>query len=595
MHNPPQNTFCPATASREKARLIRRCACSGAIAHSTVRFVFKKIGKRIARLLRKVVRAPLLPPFGVPFYPQPVMQAFQSLDRSVLAAKLPDLPDASAGEAPAPVNGFPLAGMTFEIADRDISWNSARLSDPEDAASLHRWKFLRCLPKGSEIWAERQMLGWMTMYQPEQNFDVDENPDAWEPYTISERIANCLWFYRRAMRAVPPAIAVRLEIQACFLAQHMEYYGPGTGNHPLNNARALYVLGAMQNNSGLRNIARSVLRERLEVLVTPEGFLRDGSSHYHLLVWGWVRELELVAKGIGDATTLAVLQPASNALAKRAAFWNCPAGFMLIGDISPDFSPAQVLGALPALEDPGDTMAYPLSGHYRASHYGMTLIAHHEKTVAPAGELHQWHQHNDAMHISLADGDVLLLADPGRDNYQLDCDTPCGLDAVAHSGIFIDGFSPAPNRPWHFPAVWASPVNTAHWPDTDGRFVLITDGFKRLGHGPCTRRIALQDNSFVVEDTLHVRGQCCITALFHFGPDICIESCGADWVAKSRNRQWSIAIRSKENITSQLLTSGSGAYSVVCSAYGQCRPAPVLELSLTGSGILQYSVQVTRS
>lgn len=595
MHNPSQNIFCPATASREKARLISRCACCSTIAFGTARFALKKIGKRIARLLRKAVRAPLLPPFGVPFYPPSVQQAFQALDRPALAENLPDLPGAAAYDAPAPISNFPLAGMTFEITDRDILWNTATLSDPEDAASLHRWNFLRCLPHGSEIWAERQMLAWMTMYQPERDYDADETPDAWEPYTISERIANCLWFYQRAGRTIPPAIAARLEIQARFLAQHMEYYGPGTGNHPLNNARALYVLGAVLNNSGLQNVARSVLRERLEVLVTPEGFLRDGSSHYHLLVWGWVRELEQVAKGIGDTAALAVLQPACESLAQRAAFWNCPAGFMLIGDISPDFSPAQVMATLPSLEDIGGTAAYPVSGHYRASLHGMTLIAHHEKNVALAGELHQWHQHNDAMHISLADGDVLLLADPGRDNYQLEGDAPRGLDAVAHSGIFIDGFSPAPNRPWHYPAVWASPVNTARWPDADGSFVLMTDGFNRLGHGPCTRRIALQASGFVVEDTLDVRRQGSITALFHFGPDICIEPSGADWIAKSRNRQWRIVISSKENITSQLLASGSGAYSVVCSAYGHCRPAPVLALSLTGSGILQYSVQVTRS
>lgn len=573
--------------------LLRRGAASPRLLLSGLSFLFGKAFKRAVRIIReRLLRRAVQTAYGVAFYPPQLIPAFSAVRDAVPcttqgneAAAFPS-PLPSGDEAP---RELVLASRTLRLHGGGIPWD-AEFDDPEDTESLHRYNFLRAFPAGNAQWALGQVAEWCRRFMPECQPDMGPPEPRWESYTVAERISNVLWYVAREGVALPSGVADALRGQAAFLVPRFEYYGPGTGNHPLNNARALYLAGVFLGVEGWKVFARTVMAERLEQLVTVDGFLREGSSHYHLLVTRWLREIAEAASS-GDVATQSLVVPYLRVMQEKGSFWTAGGRFALFGDISPDFSPERVLEAVPLAEPAARSETWPASGWHALREHGFTVFVRHEP--ARPGPSYPWHQHNDILHVSLYDGDTPLLVDPGRRNYA-DEDGVSGTSAFAHNTFCLDGCPASPERPNRYPVAWARTRNVAEWPAPSGEYILRTDGFARFGHGPAERRIAVYPDRLVITDAVRAAGGT-LFAFFHWAPEVTIRFESRDtFHVTAPGRSYRAVVASALPVTWHVPTWTGDALSGCSSAYGEYQTSPVLVLQL-GEDCTTYSLTLQRN
>ena len=105
-----------------------------------------------------------------------------------------------------------------------------------------------------------------------------------------------------------------------------------------NNGRGLYRLGLELGLSAATKVGAEILKNEAKRLFLPSGMLREGSSHYQLLLARNYLDAALAARRHSDANQADFEHVASNALAAAAGL-RLGGGFPLIGDISPDVPP----------------------------------------------------------------------------------------------------------------------------------------------------------------------------------------------------------------------------------------------------------------
>ena len=88
---------------------------------------------------------------------------------------------------------------------------------------------------------------------------------------------------------------------ATYLAANLEY-GPDNihNNHVLNNARALYFAGESLSIPQLSTIGKSIIKIEVPNFISSDGFVKEGSSHYHFLITRWFLEMYWLASVVGD-------------------------------------------------------------------------------------------------------------------------------------------------------------------------------------------------------------------------------------------------------------------------------------------------------
>ncbi|MBI4244629.1 MAG: heparinase II/III-family protein [Planctomycetes bacterium] len=273
------------------------------------------------------------------------------------------------------------------------------------------------------------------------------------------------------------------------VVRNLEYYGDGTFNHIINNARALYLYGSYYTNHLYQDIARKILRNELRSLITEDGFLREGSSHYHFLFCRWLLEIFFFAFKYDDKNLIDEIKELIQLLIKRCYFFLVfdPARqdviMPLIGDVSPDcppswlchlpfstpvlhfgqFHPEQLFAqpqplkgwanlfadSFDAKEEVGYTAetvrerceVFVSSGWYRFNVGEITLFVY----VRPANTLRlNGHFHNDNLSFCLLVRGVGILSDVGRFSYKNDRFGNYGTSARAHNSVIINGAEPVP-------------------------------------------------------------------------------------------------------------------------------------------------------
>ena len=157
-----------------------------------------------------------------------------------------------------------------------------QFTDGEQFVSLHRWGWLlRAVSTNRDRstnleWGLYLMRSWLA------SKTALPKGLASEPYTVSERIVNAVLFCRLVggdWQSMPCDIERALVEKAKFLTNNLEYAGlEGTGNHPLNNGRALYFAAQQLGNMELREMAKKIIEERLDVLISESGFVYENST-----------------------------------------------------------------------------------------------------------------------------------------------------------------------------------------------------------------------------------------------------------------------------------------------------------------------------
>ncbi len=400
----------------------------------------------------------------------------------------------------------PVGPITLELAGEKISMNvgdeaalfKRSFNDIETLLSLHRFSGVFSL--ADPAWVGVLWRAWL------QEFSTPSNSMAWHPYTAAERAVNILAFSGR--HGLPNPSHETLSVLAAHapaIASRLEYFGDHhTSNHLANNGRGLFLLGLELGLAGATNIGAQILIEEAKRLFTPSGLLREGSSHYHLL---YLRLYETAANAAAAAKRPEALELRSIAVKARkmAHMLILPGGLPLIGDISPDISPADLLTKL-NLAPEAETPSHSDDGWVRFQNGPWAGLWH----GSPDGFSHMpGHGHQDTGGFELHFEDEPVFIDPGRGSYGEQGEAALYRSTTMHNALMLDGKDTfPPNRPYYddsFCRLVAGPPPELS--ATQGGVTLSHHGFARFAHGGKHRRSWLFDgHRMTLHDTLEGRG-----------------------------------------------------------------------------------------
>jgi hypothetical protein len=440
-----------------------------------------------------------------------------------------------------------------------IRWEVAE-SDPETLWSVHRFGWmlerLAASPTRATARASLDTVRDWTNHRASRHFPVLDS------YSVSERLANWSFVALLLSRARDNAaiaddgIRASVDHQAARLIESLEDHGAGyTNNHLLNNLRALFWYGTVWNAPEHRHSATKLAGDALPRLFTPCGFLRESSSHYHLLLTRSLLEMRLLAEMAEDQEAIELLQPWAERTSSAAAFLLAGGRLPLIGDVAPDFTPDWVLGLMTVAsrvaelptsdcvcapgwhtlwvgEAPTRTAprhegwsAFPDAGWYRMTKGTVDLLWHlnPDGAVGPRS-----HGHVDLGSFELVWSGQPIVVDPGRPTY-----AASSWDArrgASHNTITIDGYDPM--LAWGVNG-YPTAMDRRYWDPraslaaTNGRVTLRHHGFERLARGLVVeRQFTLSNRRLDIVDIVERAEGRVVDSFLHLAPDVAVRRLG---------------------------------------------------------------------
>ncbi len=442
-----------------------------------------------------------------------------------------------------------LAGTDLTVTANGVSGLFHRsFDDLEDYLALHRFAWLPvCQP--SLDWVAALWQEWVA------GFGHDSQGWAWHAYTATERAVNMIDF---ASRHGAPGDVVDfvniLHLHGRAISDGLEYFGElNTYNHLANNGRGLFRIGLAVGDAGMAASGALILTREADRIFDPSGMLREGSSHYQLLLCRQYMDCWLAARRAGHEAADAlhdiltrILPPCRLFAGTDTVFPASPphpepvsesrigSGMRpmpLVGDISPDCPPSFLLGLLPghdasqgwtgmlsdddraacialrdSVADP-DMEALADSGWHVHKSGDWSLLVH----AAPGGwPFYPGHGHQDLGGFELHFGETQVFVDPGRGAYGEEGEAAFYRSGRAHNTLLVDEADPYPvNRPYYSEMFRKSVIAV---PPVVGReadgLTLTHAGFSRLrGVGQLTRRWQMDKTSFRIRDRLEGKGR----------------------------------------------------------------------------------------
>jgi hypothetical protein len=365
--------------------------------------------------------------------------------------------------------GRPQSAITLPLPGENVILNPGdehalfklEFKDTETLLAIHRFAWVPLLGKDIDpAWVNALWQAWRDTYrQPSHDWP-------WHPYTATERAINILDFAGR--RGLPGPVDDTLELLAAHgpaIGEQLEYFGDHhTSNHMANNGRGLFRLGLALGIEAYADMGAQILLEEAKRIFRPSGILREGSSHYHLLLTRNYADAWLAAGHHNRGETPALKSITQRAMSVIPNLF-LPGGMPLVGDISPD-SPPHFLSCLfkgnngwISLLDEDDTSQIkalrgtakkePLveDGWLRGE-FGLWSGLWH---ASPEGWSHMpGHGHQDCGGFELHFGEQPIFVDPGRGAYGSTGEAHYFQSAAAHNGIIIDDCEPYPaNKPYY--------------------------------------------------------------------------------------------------------------------------------------------------
>ena len=420
---------------------------------------------------------------------------------------------------------LPLPGYSYSLCPGEgRALFEFEFEDLETRLAVQRFAWLP-LVTGliSPGWVQELWTLWYEMYgQPDNDWN-------WHPYTAAERAINILtWSARFGLPEPRGETLSTLEIHGDHILNNLEYFGDHhTSNHLSNNGRGLYALGLYLGSTHLADVGSTILVNEAERIFLPSGILREGSSHYHLLLTRNYLFAWLLAEKFGRPEKSQLRQIASNCLAVNPHL-SISGHVPLIGDISPDCPPgylsdssgqtenwrdtlddndraklADLEGSVPPLAP--ETLAEdgwhrfglgPWHGIWRAQPNGWTTMP--------------GHGHEDCMSFVLNYEGEAIFVDPGRGSYNDTSDANFYKSALAHNSVLVDGQSPfPPNKPYYNDAFRKSvcgPGATLHC--DENAIEICHSGFQRIsGVKNVCRRWVFDEKRLTILDTVDGKGR----------------------------------------------------------------------------------------
>jgi len=425
--------------------------------------------------------------------------------------------------AGASTGGLRLPRFRFEGSMPEWAAPMLRADDPEAYFARHRWT--GCLAAlGDEVRARRafsEALAWID--KP----PVRSDP-AWESYSCCERVVNLLILlsaHPALLHAVDETqLGAFIDESAAWIDSHLEYYGPvRTNNHFFNNGRALFIAGCVRGNQAWLKTGLNIVECFAPKLFPVDGCLREGSSHYQLIVAGWLFDVLAFAPLALPPEALARIEALAREVGRTCARFAKVLPYMdqHIGDISPDLGPRSTLMRLRLLygERLTEIAEGAVLGDWLFAECGDSALLAHAVRKWP--QTHTTHAHFDLGSFIWLHAGCAILADAGRQNYLPRPDTQAQLDASGHNTLMVNGVG----------ALATSVLKIGFWyprPFADSRvevqaeadgFVVRHDGFTRIpGVGFHRREVRLCGDGLEVIDCVEGGGDAELTLHWHFAP-----------------------------------------------------------------------------
>lgn len=408
--------------------------------------------------------------------------------------------------------------------------------DDEQTESLHRWHWLifelTTNPETiSFAWGIGMMRSWLS--------EMGALPTglAGTSYSVSERIANACLFavlcqkQNKETTELPNDIKFALLQMTDYLVAHLEYHDAETTcNHIINNARALLFVGQELNLPEASKLACQILKNDLGRLITADGFLNNGSSHYHFLFTRWLLEIAALLEQSRYYDCFQFVKPLAEKLLNQCRFFMIPnqSGRMtipLFGDISPDCSPDWLLNRPNFIQAKNKSnvnfQSFADSYWYRLDKNDFIVIWHTEPALDGKNGVHS---HNDICSCVVYFKGEPLLLDLGRRDY-LEIES---IEASAHNSLTVDNMEPVLTRQYsQYPFFYRKTNVEISWQECKNKFFFTIkhDGFKRISGDKIrhTRKFIIADDTFKVLDLVDGRGIHTIKTFFQIGANENIE------------------------------------------------------------------------
>lgn len=420
-------------------------------------------------LLRRIAGIEKSPPAFVPGQPPYLNPVGTDIARSEFTTeKFP----AGNFDPPHSSTTIELPGRTVELSpDSAPDLFERSYDDLETLLAAHRFAWVPIA--GDTVdrdWVAALWQVWAT------GFGAQTSGWPWHAYTAAERAINLIDFSRKfGLPGDPQDTGALLLRHAEAIRRNLEYFGEHyTSNHLSNNGRGLLRIGTALGRADHAETGAKIMVAEAGRIFGRSGVLREGSTHYHLLVTRNYIDAWLDAQAAGLEQAAMLRDIAERALAAIPGLC-LPGGLPLVGDISPDVPPAYLSRLAESTPGNGyaDQSRWPSNlpedrrgealsilagrgavspdklaedGWHRCGGHGWQALAF----VSPDG----WppmpgHGHQDLGSFELHHGTTPVIVDPGRGSYaNTDYE-----NASVHNVILIDGAGSMPvNRAYYSPA-----------------------------------------------------------------------------------------------------------------------------------------------
>ena len=394
--------------------------------------------------------------------------------------------------------------------DENLNWNKT-YDDKEDTFALHRFGWLlQLLSNNHNQQLPIKGLEWISQWW--DSMKNQKHHISWETYSVSERICNFSIFLCAVKNYVILDQTKILYLgnivhkHLKYLIYNLEYRGVKTNNHILNNARALYLGGRLFDFPFARKFGYEILINETEKLL-PNGVLKEGSTHYQLLLTRSFLDIYWVAIQTNDHMMLKWLSPKLRKMIKvcnKIVINNKnKSEIPLIGDISPDFPPSWFLSYPFSINNeiktgwsrlwdyskfnfdklPIDMSELEERNNERTTSIDWVIyeIGRFKLILRPVPGFFQSHSHADEGSFNLFIDEYPVIVDPGSYRFDyLDRKSSKRLSAISHNTITIDnvGVNPSRNSLMSF----ANLQSKKHLIEMKNGYRLSIKGFRSVGN-----------------------------------------------------------------------------------------------------------------
>jgi len=450
-----------------------------------------------------------------------------------------------------------LAGKLYKLAVSnmwEISW-----TDVEEVYALHRFGWL--LNINADFLKDQNysnfglffIINWIECNSKGDNI-------GWDSYSVSERISNWVLFLNNKAKPNNDQnlfIIKSMNSQLSFLLDNLELRGEATNNHIINNGRALYLGGLYISSDIHISSGRQILLDSIDHMFSKSGFLREGSSHYQVLMARTYLEVLFAARKFNDINFENILTTKVQKIWRATCFFLQEKDIPIFGDVSPDFSTdfhsgVGVIGeALLNLKStaikpkkagwhsffnlpknvnnienlPKGLTSYKDAGYcsYRGKNFSIYIYQN------PKGHVASWsHGHSDACHLILYFRGEPFLIGTGRLNYKNNLISKYGRSIRSHNSIQIDSKEPMIIHGLNaYPELMLDGYYSNELkidPIISNNECIIKlhhNGYKRLfGDLTISRTIKISDYRVSIEDKIKGSRPHFIKSFFHFSPEV---------------------------------------------------------------------------